>query len=111
MPDVALHELGLGRHPGWFAVAVGLPLQVIEDADVPAGGQRGIDDVRANQTGATGDQRRLAPPVNHLAALLPATLRHRRHHAVQSRGALGHNAASLLGLQARQSRRWPARRW
>ena len=55
--DIALDELGLARHPGRFALAVGLPFQVVEDAHIPAGGQRGIDDVRADQPGAAGDER------------------------------------------------------
>ena len=56
MPDVTLHELGGLGHPGWLAVTVRLPLQVVEDAHVPAGGQRRVDDVRADQPGAAGDE-------------------------------------------------------
>jgi hypothetical protein len=55
--DVAFDEVDLARHPVRFARAVGLSLQVVEDAHIPAGSQRAIDDVRADEPGASGDQR------------------------------------------------------
>ena len=56
MAHVAAHELGLSRHPGRLAVAVRLPLQVVEDAHVPPRRQRRVGDVRPDQAGAAGDQ-------------------------------------------------------
>ena len=55
--DVADAELGAVRKPGGRAAAVGLRLQVVQDADRPALAEQQVHDVRADQAGAARDER------------------------------------------------------
>ena len=54
---VALAELGCRIDPCGFAMFVGLGLEIIEDAHRPAFAHKQIDDVRADQACAAGDER------------------------------------------------------
>jgi hypothetical protein len=54
--DVTLDKLGGSWRPGRLAEAVGLRLQVVEDSDLPAGSECRVNDVRADETGAAGDE-------------------------------------------------------
>src|SRR4029079_6050242 len=53
---VALDELDLVRDPGWFAFAMGLRLEVIQDAHCPPFASQEIGQVRTNQSGTARDQ-------------------------------------------------------
>ncbi len=54
--DFALAELGGGIDPGGLAELVGVGLEIVEDADGPAFGEQEVDDVRADEACASGDE-------------------------------------------------------
>ena len=56
---VPLAKLGRWIDPCWLAELVGVRFKIIEDANGPAFAKEEIDDVRADETRASGDERAL----------------------------------------------------
>ncbi len=68
--NLTLPEVSGGIDPGGLAELVGLWLKIVEDADRPTLTEEQIDDVRADESGAAGDERALLVGGGHELLLL-----------------------------------------
>src|SRR4051812_7393986 len=55
--QISLNKFRSGVDPGWFAAAMRLRLEIVENTHAPAFAHKQIDYVRSNQARSAGDER------------------------------------------------------